>query len=162
MSPLEIRLIAYGLLAIILMGSSGYAGHKLTAMHYQAIIAEDKHAQDIALQEAQRDVIAAQQAQATAVQASEKKYEDLKGSYDAISTQLADSVRAYAGLRSGVMSATSTAASAADAASRSAQSASELAGLVQQASTACLNDSARLTALQTWAQSLSIQNGVEK
>lgn len=162
MNPLEVRLIAYGILALLIITSSGYAGHKLTAMHYQAVIAEDKAAQDRALQEAQRDVIAAQQVQAAAIQASEKKYEDLKGSYDAISSQLADSVRAYAGLRGGVMSATSSAASAADAASRSAQSASELAGLVQQASNACLNDSARLTALQLWAESLSVKNGVGK
>lgn len=74
---LEIRLIAYGLLALILLGSSAWAGHKLTAMHYEALIARDKAAQDEALQSAQQRVIVAQQAQAAAENKAEKDHEVL-------------------------------------------------------------------------------------
>lgn len=77
MTALEIRLIAYAILGFILMGGSAWAGHKLTAMHYEALIARDKSAQDEALQSAQQRVIAAQQAQAAAETKAEKDHEVL-------------------------------------------------------------------------------------
>ncbi len=77
MTALEIRLIAYALLALILLGGAGWVGHRLTARHYEALIAANKAAQDEALQEAQRDVIAAQAAQAQALQRAEKDHEAL-------------------------------------------------------------------------------------
>lgn len=156
MTPLEIRLIAYAIAAIALLGGSGFISYRVTANHYEALIARDRQAQDKALQDAQQSVIAAQQAQQSATQASEKKYVDLKNQYDALGSHLADSVRQYATLRSGIVSATSTAATAADAAAQSAERTSELAILVRQAVDAIADDSAQCAALQQWAGSLAI------
>jgi hypothetical protein len=76
-TALEIRLIAYAILALGLIGGSAWAGHKLTAMHYEALIARDKAAQDKALQSAQQRVIDAQAAQAVAEHKAESDHEVL-------------------------------------------------------------------------------------
>lgn len=154
MTALEIRLIAYAIAAIVLLGGAGFIGYRVTANHYETLIARDRAAQDKALQDAKDQFIAAQQAQQSATRESEQKYVDLKNQYDALGSHLADSVRQYATLRSGIVSATSTAATAADAASQSAQRTSELASLVRQAVDAIADDSAQCAALQQWAGSL--------
>lgn len=93
MTALEIRLIAYAILGLILMGGSAWAGHKLTAMHYEALIARDKAAQDEALQSAQQRVIAAQQAQAAAENKAEKDHEVLVQADTASRNAILGSVR---------------------------------------------------------------------
>ena len=155
MTALEIRLIAYAISALVLLGGSGFIGYRVTANHYEALIARDRDAQDKALQGAKDQVIAVQQAQQSAIQASEQKYVDLKNSYDALSADLARSVQQYSQIHSGIVSATSSTAALADATRQSAQRTGELTELVRQAASACASDSAQLTALQTWASALS-------
>src|SRR6185437_9194081 len=57
-----------------LMAFGGWSGYRLTANHYQALIAADRDAQDKALSQAQAATITAQQAQATASQQAEQQY----------------------------------------------------------------------------------------
>ena len=66
MPALEIRVIAYGLLALLIVGGCGWGGYTLAAHHYQRLEAVKQLAQDQALQDAQQKVIAAQAAQKTA------------------------------------------------------------------------------------------------
>jgi len=154
-TALEIRLVAYAVLALGLLGSAAYVGHWLTARHYESLIAADRASQDKALQDAQKLVIEVQEAQQEAVQAAEKKYADLKINYAALSDNLARSVQPYSQIHSGLVSATASTAAVADAARASTQRTSELAELVRQTVVACSSDSAELTALQVWANSLS-------
>lgn len=155
MTALEIRLIAYAVLAFVLLGMAGYLGYHFTSAHYERVIAADKAAQAIALQDAQYKVIAAQRAQEEATQTAEKQYETLKTSYDAISNDLASSVQQYASLHRLIVSTATSATTKPDAAGPSSSSIDSLAELVRQATAACANDAAELTALQTWAGSVS-------
>lgn len=84
MTALEIRLIAYGLLAFILISSAGWLGYHLTKTYYVGEIAEDQAAQEKALLSAQQATIAAQQAQKTAEQATETEHE-LRTTADTVS-----------------------------------------------------------------------------
>lgn len=152
MNPLELRLIAYAIVTLFLLGGAGWAGHRLTALHYEAIISRNQIAQDQAVLAQQTKALAVLQVQQAATQAAEKQYADLKSTSDGLSQRLADSVSNYAALHRGIMSATSAATAAADAASQGAKRDSELAGLVRQATEACQGDAAELTALQTWAR----------
>lgn len=154
MTALELRLIAYGLAALLLLGGAGWLGYHFTAAHYERVIASDKAAQSVALQDAQQRVIAAQAAQAQATQQAEQKYADLKTSYDALSNDLAHSLQQYAQIHSGIVSATAGTAALADAARESASRTEELARLSGLAAQACLDDSASLTGLQIWAAAL--------
>lgn len=151
MTALEIRLIAYALGFLAIVGVTAWSVHTLDAHHYERLEAADKLAQAAAFQAQQQKTIDDLKAQQAATQAAEKQLETLKAATDGTSRQLSDSVRAYAELRRGLLSATSTAATLADATSKGAQRDSELANLVQQATAGCLNDAAALTALQTWA-----------
>lgn len=63
MSALAIRLIACGLLALLLVVGASWGVYTLTSHHYERLMAADKLAQDQALQQAQQRVIAAQVAQ---------------------------------------------------------------------------------------------------
>lgn len=93
MTALEIRLLGYALLGLLVIGGSGWIGHKLTRMHYEALIARDRDAQDQALQTAQRNVIAAQQAQAAAEQRAEQDHETLVQADTASRAAILGSVR---------------------------------------------------------------------
>jgi hypothetical protein len=76
-SGLEIRVIAYAIVALGLMGSTAWGAYTITSHHYERVMAMDKLAQDSALQSAQQRVIAAQAAQAAAEQKAEKDHEAL-------------------------------------------------------------------------------------
>lgn len=154
MTALEIRLIAYAVLAFVLLGLSGYLGYHFTAAHYERVIALRDAAEARALSASQEKVIAAQAAQAEATQKAETQYESLKSNYDSLSGHLADSVREYASLRSVIVSRATGPAAQPDAASPSPSSLDSLAELVRQATAACTSDAAELTALQTWASSV--------
>src|SRR6185437_16733560 len=58
-TALELRIIAYGALALALMAFGGWSGYRLTANHYQALIAADRSAPSQALADAQAKTIAA-------------------------------------------------------------------------------------------------------
>ncbi len=154
MTALEIRLIAYALLALILLGGSGWLGYHFTAAHYERVIAADKAAQSIALQDAQQRYIDEQQARATATQKAEQQYADLKTSYDALSNSLADSVREYTALHSLIVSTAPSTASQPHAGAPRASGDTELADAAGRAAQACLDDAAHLKALQTWIGAL--------
>lgn len=155
MTALEIRLIAYALTALILLGGAGWLGYHFTAAHYERVIALRDAAEAKALDESRQQVIAAQQAQAEAIQKGETRYADLKTQYDSLSGNLANSVRQYASLRGLIVSSAPGTSPKPDAAGPSAASLDGLAELVRRATAACANDSAELTGLQTWAGSLS-------
>lgn len=74
MTALEIKLIAYALLALILFGGSAWVGAHFTAKHYQAVIAANTAAQTQALLQAQQRVIDAQNAQKAAETAAENAH----------------------------------------------------------------------------------------
>lgn len=154
MTALEIRLIAYAVLAFVLLGMAGYLGYHFTSAHYERVIALRDAAEERALSASQDKVIAAQAAQAEATQKAETQYAALKQNYDSLSGHLADSVREYASLRSFLVSRPAGPAPKSDAAGPSPSSIDSLAELVRQATAACAGDSAELTALQIWASSL--------
>lgn len=154
MTSLEIRLIAYALVALVLLGGSGWLGYHLTAAHYERVIASDKAAQALALQGAQQRVIDAQAALASATQKAEQQYADLKTSYDALSNSLADSVREYTALHSLIVSTVPGATSQSNASTPRAGGDTELADAAGHAAQACLDDAAHLAALQTWIGAL--------
>lgn len=155
MNPLELRIIVYCVAAILFGACNIWIGYHFTAQHYEAIAARDALARDQAIQTQQEKAIAALTAQQAATAAAEKQYADLKTTADGLSDRLAASVSGYAALRRGILSATTSAASAADAAAQGARRDTELAGLVRQATAACLGDAAQLTGLETWASTSS-------
>src|SRR6185312_10377032 len=146
-TALELRIIAYGALALALMAFGGWSGYRLTANHYQALIAADR--------EAQAATIAAQQAQATATQQAEQQYADLKASYDSLGSRLADSVRELESIHRLVLPKDASSSSEPHAAGAGPGGDPGLAEAAGRAAAACLNDAATLTALQTWAKSVS-------
>lgn len=150
MTALEIRLLAYA----ALLGLFAWGIHTLDAHHYERLEALEQVARDNAIQAQQQKAIADLQAQQAATVAAENRYVALKASSDDLSTRLARSVQEYGALRGSLVSATATAAALADAASQGARSNSEIAGLVREATGACLDDSAKLSALQAWASGL--------
>lgn len=152
MNPLEFRLIAYALVTMLALGGAGWAGHRLTALHYEAMIAKDTEARNQAVQTAKDGVIADLKLQIVATQAAEKKYDDLKAGNVALAQRFADSLRAYQGLRSNGMSAPAGSAAIANAASQGPCSDPELERLSGEAVKASLDDAAALTALQEWAK----------
>lgn len=154
MTALEVRILAYGLVVLSLMAFGGWSGYRLTRNHYEAVIAADRAAQDKALAQAQAATIAAQQAQAAATQASEKQYAALKASYDGLGARLADSVREYASLHRLILSEGSGPSAEPHAAGTGAGGDSSLAALSGRAASACLQDAAELTALQSWTQAI--------
>ena len=151
MSPLELRILMYGVLALVFGGGNIWIGCHFTAQHYEALMARDAAARDQAIQTQQQQAIAALTAQQAATAAAEKQYETLKATSDGLSQRLVDSLSNYTALRGGLLSTAANTAALADAARKGAGRDSELAGLVRQATEACLNDAATLTALQTWA-----------
>lgn len=155
MTALELRLICYGLVFLIIVGGAGTAGYRLATHHYQALMAADTAAQQEALADAQRQVIAAQQAQAAATDAAEKQYENLKANSDALGQRLTDSLRQYAALRSVLVSQAARPATEPHAAGEGSGSPAGIADLAGRAATACEEDAAELTALQTWARGIS-------
>jgi hypothetical protein len=151
-TALEIRILGYALAALIVLGGSFYAGHHVASIHYEARIAADRAAQDKALSDAKDHEIVVLKAQQAATQAAESQYAELKARADNLGGQLADSVRQYASLHSGLLSTAASAAALADATRQGADRDRELAELARQAATACLGDAATLTGLQTWAK----------
>lgn len=93
MSPFEIRLIAYAVLALVTMGGAAWGAHVITSHHYERLMAADKLAQDTALQEAQQKVIAAQTERAAATQQVEKAHELLVQADSASRAAVVGSVR---------------------------------------------------------------------
>lgn len=153
MTALELRILAYGALALALMAFGGWSGYRLTANHYQALIAADRDAQDKALSQAQAATISAQQAQAAATQKAEQQYADLKASYDSLGSRLADSVRELTAIHRLVLPKGPGSTTEPHAAGAGPGGDSSLAELSGQAAAACLQDAAELTSLQTWALS---------
>lgn len=154
MSPLEIRLIAYVLAGLVYTGFVSWGAVTLTSRHYEAKENAQQVERDKVTQAQQEKAIADLRAQQTATQAAEQKYADLKSATSGISDQLSRSVSDYSALRRGLLSANANTAALADAARESAESDQQLTELVRQATSACLEDSTALTALQTWAASL--------
>lgn len=154
MTALELRLISYGLAALLLLCGSAWLGCHFTAAHYERVIASDKAYQALALQDAQQKVIAAQQAQQSATQKAEQQYADLKTSYDALSNALADSVRQYTALSGRNLPAASGSPAQPDASSQGTGGDTELANTAGQAAQACLDDAAHLAALEAWISAL--------
>ena len=155
MSALEIRLLAYGLLAFLVIGGAGIGGYELAAHHYQRIMAIDQIAQQnavIAANEKTQAIVAQQQAASVA---AEKRYEDLQTSASTLGDELTRSLREYASLRDRIVSASSHAPSGAHAAGEGTSGARGLAGMAGQAAEACEQDANELTALQLWARSIS-------
>jgi len=132
MTTLEIRLLAYALLALILFGGSAWVGAHFTAKHYQAILTAQEAAQTQALVQAQQRVIDAQNAQKAAETAAENEHE-LRTQADAASrSAVLDSMR---GLESAVRNRLSAAVAnsgSVQAAQPSASEASAIAGLVER------------------------------
>lgn len=154
MTALELRLIGYGLAALLLVGLIGGGGYKLASHHYERLMQADRAAQQQAVLVEQQKTIAAQAAQQAATQAAEKQYADLQAHADDLASRLSSSVSDYAKLRGSLVSASATSAALADAARQGAERNSELASLVRQATESCEGDAAELTALQTWARGL--------
>lgn len=155
MTTLEIRLLAYGLLAFLVIGGAGIGGYELAAHHYQRIMAIDQIAQQnavIAANEKTQAIVAQQQAASVA---AEKRYEDLQTSASTLGDELTRSLREYASLRDRLVPAGSHAPSGAHAAGEGTSGARGLAGMAGQAAEACEHDANELTALQLWARSLS-------
>lgn len=157
MTALELRLIGYGLLALILIGGAGTAGYKLAANHYQREMQAEELAQQSAVAAAQEKTAAVVAQQQAASVAAEKQYDDLKGSATTLGDELASSLRQYAALRRVPVSTPSTAPTEPHAAGQGASGDQGVAGLAGQAAQACLEDAAELTALQSWAAGISKQ-----
>lgn len=155
MTALEIRLIAYAVLGLIVLGGAAWGGHKLTAMHYEALIARDKAAQDQALQSAQQRVIAAQQAQQAAEQKAETDHENLVQADTASRNAILGSVRSLeTALHLGSLPAAVDHPSQSGGAATSPSSPDGLAELVGQlnqriaeATAACQHDSSELAGI---------------
>lgn len=149
----EIKLLVYIVLGLGYTGFVSWGSVTLESHHRDRVEAADKlaHASQVEAQQAQS--ISDLKVQQAATVAAEQKYVDLKAATSGISDQLARSVSEYSALRRGVLSTNASTAALADAARQSAERDSSLAGLVRQATVACLDDSATLTALQTWASS---------
>ena len=154
MTALEVRIIAYGLAVLGLIGFGGWSGYRLTRNHYEAAIAADRAAQDNVLAQAQAATIAAQNAQAAATRASEQQYENLKASYDGLGARLADSVRELTAIHRSLVSSGPRAPAEPHAASAGAGGDTGIAAAAGRATDACLHDAAELTALQSWAQAV--------
>src|SRR5579859_5820342 len=137
MTLLELRLIAYGILFLGIVGASAWGSYVITSHHYERVMQAERLAQDAALQTHQAKAIADLQAQQAATTAAEKQFETLKAISDGLSQRLADSVSNYASLRGSVLSTATSAAALANAARQGAQRDSQLAGLVRQAVAAC-------------------------
>lgn len=75
MTALEIRIIAYAVGFLLVVGMTAWAVHTLDAHHYERIEAAEKAAQADLLAEAQRNVIAAQTAQRAAETKVETEHE---------------------------------------------------------------------------------------
>lgn len=155
MTALEIRLLGYGLLLILIVGGSAFMGYRLSSRHYQALMTADKAAEQQAVLAQQEKVIAARMAQEAASVAAEKQVEDAKASSALIGDELARSLRSYAYLRSSLMSAASKPTADSHASAEGAAGNPGLTGLAGQAATACEEDAATLSALQSWARAIS-------
>lgn len=151
MTALEIRLIAYVFAGLAYTGFISWGAVTLTNHHRDRVEAAEKLEQAAEVQAQQAEAIADLKTQQAATAAAEQKYVDLKAATDGLSDQLSRSVQNYAELRRGILSTNASTAALADAARQGAERDSQLAGLVRQATSACLEDSATLTALQTWA-----------
>lgn len=155
MTPLEMRLICYGLAALLIIGGAGVGGYELAAHHYQRLAAAEQIAQAnavIAQQQKNAALVAQQQAAGVA---AEKQYDDLKASATTLGDELADSLREYESLRTHLLPTTASTASEPDAAPAGAGGTEQVATLAGSAATACLGDAAELQALQSWAKSIS-------
>jgi len=155
MTALEIRLIAYAVLTLGLLGSAAYVSHKLTAMHYQAVLDADRAAQDKALQQAEQRVIAAQAAQAQAIQQAERDHATLVTADTASRDAILGSVRNLeTALHLSAVSAPMANPGKPRGASPSSGRPDELAGLVDRlnsgiaaATAACQHDSTELAGI---------------
>lgn len=155
MTALEIRLLAYGLLASILLGGAAIGGYKLAAHHYQRVMAADQVAQQNAVIAAEEKTQAIEAEQQAAAAAAERRYEDLQASASTLGGELTRSLRQYASLRDRLVPAGAGTAPGPHAAGAQPGGAQGLAGLAGEAATACAEDAARLTALQQWAAAIS-------
>jgi hypothetical protein len=154
-SSLELRILAYGILALVFASGNIWIGYHFTAKHYEALAAKDQLARDQAVQLQQQQTIAQLTYQQAAIRAAENKYESLKTDYTALSSRFDNSLSKYTEVHSQLVSATSTAAALAHAAATGACSDPEVTRLSGDAVKATLNDAARLDALQTWASTSS-------
>lgn len=155
MSAWEIKLLVYIIFGLGYTAFVSWGSVTLESHHRDRIEAAEKLAQAAEVQSQQIKSIADLKVQQAATVAAEQKYVDLKAITSGISDQLARSVSEYSALRRGILSTNASTTALADAARQSAERNTQLAGLVRQATSSCLDDSATLTALQTWAASLS-------
>lgn len=155
MSAWEIKLLVYIIFGLGYTAFVSWGSVTLESHHRDRIEAAEKLAQAAKVQSQQIKSIADLKVQQAATVAAEQKYVDLKAITSGISDQLARSVSEYSALRRGILSTNASTTALADAARQSAERNTQLAGLVRQATSSCLDDSATLTALQTWAASLS-------
>lgn len=131
MTPLEIRLIAYALGFLAIVGMTAWGVHTLDKHHYERITSLQKLAQDEALAEAQRTVIAAQKAQKDAETKVETEHE-LRTQADTVSrAAVLSSVRGLeSAVHSRILSAAVANPGAVQAAERGAGSDSRLQELI--------------------------------
>lgn len=151
----EIKLLVYIVLGLGYTGFVSWGAVTLTNHHWERVGAAEKIAEAAKVEVQQTKSIADLRSQQAATVAAEQKYVDLKAATSGISDQLARSVSDYSQLRRGVMSTSASTAALADAARQSAERDSSLTSLVRQATGKCLEDSATLTALQTWANGVA-------
>lgn len=133
MTALEVKLIAYALLALILFGGSAWVGAHFTAKHYQAVIAANTAAQTQALLQAQQRVIDAQNAQKAAETAAENAHALMVQADTASRTATLGSVRNLeAALHSRLLPAAVVDPRAVQGAQPGPLDAQKLAGLVER------------------------------
>src|SRR5690348_7021218 len=110
MTVLELRILVYGLAALLIISGAGFCGYELSAHHYQRLMAADQVAQQNAvIAEQQKNVALVAQQQAASI-AAEKQYEDLKASATHLGGELATSLREYAALRASLVPSAASAA----------------------------------------------------
>lgn len=155
MTPLELRIIAYALAALLSFGAVAWGVHTLDAHHYERIAQADKLAQDQALQDAQQQVIAAQAERAAATQQVERAHELLVQADSASRAAVVGSVRNLeTALHLGSLSAavgntgqSGGTTSGAGSTAGSAEGIDRLNASVERAIAACQHDSTELAGI---------------
>lgn len=160
LTGLEVRILAYGLLALALVGGASLETWRLTSSHYQALMTADKAAEQQAVLTQQQKVIAAQTSQQAASEAAQRQVEDAKASAVILGDQFSGVLRQYTSLYRRIVSTPATTSSRPDVSPEESAGDPGLAGVAGQAVAACEADAAQLAAFQTWAKSVSQPQGV--
>lgn len=151
MSALEIRLIAYAVALVALLGATSWETWRLTADHYQAVHAKELKAAQDALEREQAHTIEVQNQQAAITANVGQRYEALQADRDRLARQFADSVRAFAAAAGHPPAPEVPGAPGGDyGPGGRPDPADELAALAGAAHDACLKAGDELTAAQDW------------